>query len=74
MAKKEEMIFIRGRWEIATIETNGTTGKRQWIRRDQSYICDEGAETERVPMPAKPKRAAPFAAMFKRATKGDPRY
>lgn len=53
---KEELIFVRGKWEIATLEINAHSGKSQWVRRDSSYICDEGSEAERVPMLAKPKR------------------
>lgn len=54
MRKKEEMIFVRDKWEIASIETNQVTGKPQWIRRDSSYICEEGQEIARKALPGKP--------------------
>lgn len=57
MKTKEQMIFSHSQWEIARIETNSVTGKRQWIRRDSSYICDVGDEKAVEPMPAKPKNA-----------------
>lgn len=55
MRKKENLIFARGQWEIASVETNRETGKPQWVRRDSSYICDIGDETAKMDMPAKPK-------------------
>ncbi|AMX93688.1 MULTISPECIES: hypothetical protein [Mesorhizobium] len=54
----EVLIFVRGKWEIAHKEV--ADGARQmWIRRDMSWICDEGAEEATLPMPPKPKKAKP---------------
>lgn len=61
MRKKEELIFARDRWEIASIETNSQTGNLQWVRRDTSYICNVGCEFERREMPPKPKSFKPRA-------------
>jgi hypothetical protein len=52
--KKEQLIFVRGKWEIARIEINDATGVRQWIRRDLSWICKEGDEAARMDLPARP--------------------
>jgi hypothetical protein len=54
--KTEQLIFARNRWEIARIETNPETGRAQWVRRDSSYICNEGDEIARQALPAKPSR------------------
>ena len=54
MSKKEQMIYARNQWEIARVESNPQTGKAQWIRRDSSYICDVGAESAVLEMPARP--------------------
>lgn len=51
----EQMIYARGKWEFARIELNRETGKRQWIRRDTSYICDVGQEKGRQPVPPAPR-------------------
>src|SRR5262249_45671852 len=49
---------ISDKWEFATQETNG--GKAQWIRRDQSWICNVGDELATMPVPAKPENAKPL--------------
>jgi len=56
MRRKEELIFARGKWEIASIEINAVTGHEQWIRRDMSFICTVGQEGARAPLPPKPER------------------
>lgn len=53
--KKENLVYVHGRWEIAHVAVNSATGKEQWERRDGSYICDVDS-TERVQdMPKTPK-------------------
>lgn len=57
MAKaKEQMIFIRNRWEIAHIEKNSHNNLEQWVRRDTSFICFVGKEEAILNMPAKPEK------------------
>ena len=59
--KKERLIFVRGRWEIAHVQNIGADDKRRdaWHRRDQSWICDVGAEDATMPMPPKPRKESP---------------
>ncbi len=56
MRKKEHLVFVRGRWEIATLEINAVTKRGQWERRDGSYICDVGDEVATATMPHKPSK------------------
>lgn len=43
---KEMLIFVRGQWEIAHIETIGNPPRTAWHRRDSSWICDEAGPNE----------------------------
>lgn len=50
--KKEKLIRVGKRWEIARIAVNTVTGKEQWERRDGSYICDvDSIERDVQPLP-----------------------
>lgn len=47
----EKLIAARGHWEIATLEFNSVKGCQQWVRRDGSFICEVGAESQIADLP-----------------------
>jgi hypothetical protein len=55
MKRKEKLVFVRNRWEIASVAVNRVTGKEQWERRDGSYICDVDTIERVQDMPKAPE-------------------
>ena len=58
--KREKLVFVRGRWEIAHSVRNTESGALQWERRDNSYICNVGCEIAIAEMPERPRALRKF--------------